>query len=74
MRSFQSFDLKTISLWKLMLRDGLNLYGVRIACFYPAPESSNCALGYRPRQPGQHAVLVHRETKRQQRHYQDYRY
>jgi hypothetical protein len=28
-RSFQSKAQKPIGLWKLMLRDGLNLYGVR---------------------------------------------
>ena len=29
-RSIQSLSVKSLTLWKLMLRDGLNLYGVSI--------------------------------------------
>jgi len=30
LRSIRSLEVKPLGLWKLMLRDGLNLYGVRL--------------------------------------------
>ena len=35
LRSIKSLEVKQMGLWKLMLRDGLNLYGVRLTPFFP---------------------------------------
>lgn len=62
-KSFNSLQTKPMGLWKLMLRDGLNLYGVRFTLLLTCI-MTYVLLGHLVCQHGQHAVLVHHEPYR----------
>lgn len=64
MRSINSLQAKPLSPWKLMLRDGLNLYAVR---YFPITWGFLKLihfpwLGHLAREPCEHVLLVHHEA------------
>ena len=61
-RSMQSLQVKPLSPWKLMLRDGLNLYAVSAKSLWKVRDPDSIDLGNLDCEHGQHAFLVHHHS------------